>query len=226
MKKLLFLFAALAFATCSNDEPTPINKGKLDPNAFVRIEGAQGVKSRSAESTDDYSALDIAKYGATMQFTSEWDTQAGQASEKVKEYQSQKGFMMQRDTISENPALLMFGTDIITSSGHLLKDFLYAHDVVITGIRYKGRLTTYNDQMAVNPNDDYKNSLAHAIQRDGVVDTIAYLPNSIMRVAQEKIERAFNDSNYTEVYKLFHETFKFKPITGAKWRELKAKGLN
>lgn len=227
MKKFIYiLLATVAFTACNSDEPAPINKGKLDPNAFIRIEAQKGVKSRSAESTDDYSALDIAKYGATMQFTSEWDTQAGQASEKVKEYQSQKGFMMQRDTISENPALLMFGTDIITSSGHLLKDFLYAHNVVITGIRYKGRLTTYNDQMAVDPNDDPKNSLAYAISKEGVLDTIAYLPNSIMREAQDKIERAFNDSNYTEVYKLFHETFKFKPITGAKWRELKAKGLN
>ena len=222
MKKFFYLIlAAVAFTACNNDEPAPINKGRLDPNAFVRIEGAQGVKSRSAESTDDYSALDIAKYGATMAFYSEWD-----GTKKVKELQLAKGFMMQRDTVSESPALLMFGTDIIASDGTFHKTFLFARDVVITGIRYKGRLTTYNDQMAVNPNDDPKNSLAYAISKEGVLDTIAYLPNSIMREAQDKIERAFNDSNYTEVYKLFHETFKFKPITGAKWRELKAKGLN
>ena len=101
MKKLIFLFAALALAACSSDEPAPINKGKLDPNAFVRIEAQKGVKSRSAESTDDYSALDIAKYGATMQFYTEW-----RGTTKVKEEQSNKGFMMQRDTTSENPALL------------------------------------------------------------------------------------------------------------------------
>jgi hypothetical protein len=47
-----------------------------------------------------------------------------------------------------------------------------------------------------------------------------------MREAQGKIEKAFNDSNYTEVYRLFHETFRFRPITGQKWRELKAQGLN
>lgn len=216
-----FYFAALAFVACSSDEPAPINKGRLDPNAFVRIEAQKGIKSRSAESTDDYSALDIAKYGATMAFYTEW-----QGSKHVKEFQTQKGFMMQRDTTSENPALLMFGTDIIGTYGEFQKDFLYARDIVITAVRYKGRMTTYNDRMHYDPNDDFKNSLAAAIQREGVVDTIAYLPTSVMREAQIKIEKAFNDSNYTEVYRLFNEAFRFKPITAKKWRELKAKGLN
>ena len=220
MKKLIFLFAALALAACSSDEPAPINKGKLDPNAFVRIEAQKGIKSRSAESTDDYSALDIARYGATMAFYSEWE-----GTKKVREYQTQKGFAMQRDTTSENPALLMFGTDIIGSTGGFQKDFLYARDVVITAVRYKGRLTTYNDRHSYDPND-YPNSLAAAIQKEGVVDTIAYLPTSVMREAQIKIEKAFNDSNYTEVYRLFNEAFRFKPITARKWRELKAQGLN
>lgn len=220
MKKFIFFFAALALAACSSDEPAPINKGKLDPNAFVRIEAQKGVKSRSAESTDDYSALDIAKYGATMQFYTEW-----RGTTKVKEEQSNKGFMMQRDTTSENPALLMFGTDIIGTYGEFQKDFLYARDIVITAVRYKGRLTTYNDQHSYDPND-YPNSLAAAIQKEGVGDTIAYLPTSVMREAQIKIEKAFADSNYTEVYKLFNEAFRFKPITAKKWKELKAQGLN
>ena len=68
MKKLLFLFAALAFAACSSDEPE-IKKpnGKLDPSAFIRIEAQKGIKSRSKESTDDYSALDIARFGLAME---------------------------------------------------------------------------------------------------------------------------------------------------------------
>lgn len=223
MKKFIYiLLAAVAFTACSSDEPE-IKKpnGKLDPSAFVRIEAERGVKSRSAESSDDYTALDIARYGATMQFYSEWD-----GANKVKEQRLEKGFAMQRDTTSARPALLMFGTDIISDHGTLHKTFLYAQDVVITAIRYKGRLTTYNDQMHYDPNGDYKHSLAHAIQKEGVVDTIAYLPASVMREAQVKIEKAFSDSNYTEVYRLFNEAFRFKPITAKKWRELKAKGLN
>ena len=220
MKKLLYLLvAAVAFTACSSDEPAPINKGRLDPNAFVRIEAQKGVKSRSKESTDDYSALDIARFGMAMEYRSEWS-----GLEKVKEYQSQKTFLNQRDTISDNPALLMFGTDIINSSGRFNKSFLFARDVVIFGLRYQGKLTTYGDRQAED--DDPEKDLGMLIGKYGVKDTIAYIPNAVMREAQGKVEKAFNDGNYTEVYKLFHETFRFRPITGKKWRELKAQGLN
>ena len=219
MKKFIFFFAALALAACSSDEPAPINKGKLDPNAFVRIEAQKGVKSRSAESTDDYSALDIARFGMAMEYRSEWS-----GLEKVKEYQSQKTFLNQRDTISDSPALLMFGTDIINSEGRFNKSFLFARDVVIFGKRYQGKLTTYGDRQSYG--DDFENSLGYLIGKQGVKDTIAYIPNAVMREAQGRIEKAYNEGNYTEVYKLFHETFRFRPITGRKWRELKAQGLN
>ena len=214
-----FFFAALAFTACSSDEPAPINKGRLDPSAFVRIEAQKGVKSRSKESTDDYSALDIARFGMAMEYRSEWS-----GLEKVKEYQSQKTFLNQRDTLSANPALLMFGTDIINSEGRFNKSFLFARDVVIFGLRYQGKLTTYGDRQVEN--DDPEKDLGMLIGKYGVKDTIAYIPNSVMREAQGRIEKAYNEGNYTEVYKLFHETFRFRPITGKKWRELKAQGLN
>ena len=220
MKKFIYIiFAALAFAACSSDEPAPINKGKLDPNAFVRIEAQKGIKSRSKESTDDYSALDIARFGMAMEYRSEWS-----GLEKVKEYQSQKTFLNQRDTISDNPALLMFGTDIIDSEGRFNKSFLFGRDVVIFGLRYQGKLTTYGDRQSYG--DDFENSLGYLIGKQGVKDTIAYIPNAVMREAQGRIEKAYNEGNYTEVYRLFHETFRFRPITGKKWRELKAQGLN
>lgn len=214
-----FFFAALALAACSSDEPAPINKGRLDPSAFVRIEAQKGVKSRSAESTDDYSALDIARFGMAMEFHTEW-----KGLEKIKELQLQKTFLNQRDTISDNPALLMFGTDIIDSEGRFNKSFLFARDVVIFGKRYQGKLTTYGDRQSYG--DDFENSLGYLIGKQGVKDTIAYIPNAVMREAQGRIEKAYNEGNYTEVYKLFHETFRFRPITGRKWRELKAQGLN
>ena len=214
-----FFFAALAFTACSSDEPAPINKGRLDPSAFVRIEAQKGVKSRSKESTDDYSALDIARFGMAMEFHTEW-----KGLEKIKELQLQKTFLNQRDTLSANPALLMFGTDIIDSEGRFNKSFLFARDVVIFGKRYQGKLTTYGDRQSYG--DDFENSLGYLIGKQGTKDTIAYIPNSVMREAQGRIEKAYNEGNYTEVYKLFHETFRFRPITGRKWRELKAQGLN
>ena len=44
-------------------------------------------------------------------------------------------------------------------------------------------------------------------------DTIAYIPNSVIENARNKIEVAFSDENYTEVYRLFDEAFTFLPIS-------------
>ena len=44
-------------------------------------------------------------------------------------------------------------------------------------------------------------------------DTIAFVPDSLIINARDKIEIAFNDSNYTEVYRLFNNAFTFYPIS-------------
>lgn len=43
-------------------------------------------------------------------------------------------------------------------------------------------------------------------------DTIAYVPQSVINNARTLIEAAYNDNNYTEVYRLFDEVFTFLPI--------------
>lgn len=58
------------------------------------------------------------------------------------------------------------------------------------------------------------------------VDTIAYIPNSIMRETEKQITNAYNASDYATCYRLFEEAFVFTPITGAEWLELKAEGKN
>jgi len=45
------------------------------------------------------------------------------------------------------------------------------------------------------------------------LDTIGYIPQSVIDSARISIESAFADSNYVEVYKLFNEAFTFRPIT-------------
>lgn len=44
-------------------------------------------------------------------------------------------------------------------------------------------------------------------------DTIACVPDSVINKARPLIEAAYNDSNYTEVYRLFNEVFTFIPLT-------------
>ena len=43
-------------------------------------------------------------------------------------------------------------------------------------------------------------------------DTLAYIPDEIINAARIKIEEAFNNENYDEVYDLFNTAFTFLPI--------------
>lgn len=105
----------------------------------------------------------------------------------------------QRDTV--NVRLLMWGTDIIDQSGKYSPDFIEGHDFIL---RKDIDLTSYIR----------------------VYDTIAYIPNSVITEARAKIQAAFADSNFVEVYRLFDVAFTFTPITGAEWRTLKKAGQN
>lgn len=102
----------------------------------------------------------------------------------------------QRDFI--NNRLLMYGTDIIAQDGSYENGFIKGEDMVL--IRGVG-----------NP-----------IR----VDTIAYIPNAVLRTADAAIRSAYDKQDYTTCYQLFDKAFTFIPITGAEWRELKARNAN
>lgn len=103
----------------------------------------------------------------------------------------------QRDTIT--PMLKMWGTDIIAQDGTLTPDFIESTNCVLVRIF----------------NLDKPNQ---------VIDTIAYIPNSVLRDAETKVKDAFSKSDFTTCYQLFNTAFTFIPITGPEWRALQAKG--
>lgn len=105
----------------------------------------------------------------------------------------------QRDTV--NVKLMMWGTDIIDQYGKYTGDFIEGTDFVF--------------RVDVDLN-----------ARPPVYDTIAYIPNSVITEARTKIQTAFADSNFVEVYRLFDVAFTFTPITAAEWRALKKAGQN
>lgn len=105
----------------------------------------------------------------------------------------------QRDTV--NVRLMMWGTDIIDQDGKYTGEFIEGKDFV---------LRVDKDLVA----------------RPAIYDTIAFIPNSVITEARTKIQAAFADSNYTEVYRLFDVAFTFTPITGHEWRALRAAGQN
>lgn len=203
MKNLLyFMFAAVVFSACGSDDVEVVKKsnGKLDPSAMVRIEADKGVRLRSSETEVQYTE-DGEPLLSALEITKQGVAMAFHsfyASGKPYDHYTSRGFGdWMRDTISPSPALLMFSTDIIDQQGKLYKTFIYAEDVVVVRVLY-------------NPERE---------------DTIAYIPNAVLKAAREKIETAYNDSNYTEVYRLFNEAYKFRPTTGKQWRKLKEKGL-
>lgn len=108
---------------------------------------------------------------------------------------------MGRDTVSTTPAFIRYGTDIITNDGfgkpYLVPDFIYAYDCVIEIFR---------------SNHD--------------IDTIAYIPNKCFRDAELAIKTALEAKDTASVYGIFQNAFKFIPITGTEYKELKKKGLN
>ena len=107
-----------------------------------------------------------------------------------------RGFApLQRDTAI--PCLKMWGSDIIDQEGLYHTKFIESSDCILIHIY-------------------------HSDLPDQRIDTIAYIPNSVLSNAKDKIRAAFDAQNYTKCYALFDSAFVFIPITGEEWRELKA----
>lgn len=110
-----------------------------------------------------------------------------------------RGFGQQQRDL-ENMRLLMFGTDIIDQGGHYSPMFIEGEDMLLVYIVENITMTT--------------------------IDTVAYIPNSVLRKTQVEIKAAYDAGDYTTCYSLFDKAFTFIPITGAEWLALKAKGEN
>lgn len=102
-----------------------------------------------------------------------------------------------------NNRLLLFATDVINEDGSLKLDFIEGSDFILY------------EQYWVGGTDGYMKK-----------DTIAYLQNSEVRAAEIAIKSAYSNKNYNECYRLMDDAFRFKPITGAEWRSLKAEDKN
>lgn len=112
----------------------------------------------------------------------------------------------QRDTVSTPPKLLMWATDVITLDGQLQTDWITATDVVF--VKYDSQYIGYDPS-----------TFSHC-------DTIAYIPNSVLRIAETAIRSAYSAKDIDACYTLFNNAYTFTPITGAEWRQLKAAGQN
>ncbi|MEG2336246.1 MAG: hypothetical protein RSC04_00715, partial [Bacteroidales bacterium] len=57
-------------------------------------------------------------------------------------------------------------------------------------------------------------------------DTIAYIPNSVMRNGKKQVKEALARKDYNECYRIFNDFYKFIPITGKEYMELVRQGKN
>jgi hypothetical protein len=195
MKRItLFLILAVTILAtgCKRDEPKVF---RLDPNATVKIKpaptvqkSAQFVKSNS----EHLSPLEVVKQTTTLIFHNSMIS-------------SSPIYMIWtdnlKDTVSYEPALLRYASDIIydkTGYGNygLQTDFIYGSNMVLC----KGQHPIY--------------------------DTIAYIPNSNIVNARTIILSALEAKDTASVYGVFNDAFKFVPITGSEYKELQKKGLN
>ena len=53
---------------------------------------------------------------------------------------------------------------------------------------------------------------------------IAYIPNKVMEEAWEKIQKAYKEGRYDDVYRIFQNAYQATPITEAEYLKLKAAG--
>lgn len=124
MKKILFLLVGLLLISC-NPEDVPETKGKLDPNAMIVIKPAKGVQLRST--VTGLTALEVVENAVNIKWQSNWfDNRYWEDAKDIS-----RTFIEEHKDY-EKPALLMWGTDIITQEGDFYKDFIYGYNVVIT----------------------------------------------------------------------------------------------
>ncbi|OJV39331.1 MAG: hypothetical protein BGO29_07530 [Bacteroidales bacterium 36-12] len=197
MKHLFyFLFAALLFAGC---EKEPVAKEfKIDPMATINIKPAvNGWQKSPAMRVSSDNPLHLSALEIVKQTTEI------SLLDSTGVLWGRSFIKEQRDTISEPPKLLMWATDVISLDGNLQIGFL-------------GNWIEAIDVIFVHYNLDTPN----------LRDTIAYIPNSVLRNAETAIRDAYEAQDIEACYQLFNDAYTFTPITGAEWRALKANNQN
>ena len=211
---LFFLLISFSFLVSCSDKT---DSTQWDANSVVRINPAQGVQTRAGSDGIHLTAWEIARWGEDMTFLDSVNNSGG------------RGFApAQRDTSYTDPHLCMWGIDIIDQNGKWDGDFINGHDIVIR--RHFEELNVTDHNGTLSGDTIYEDPLTGRGTNGAIFsatlqyDTVAYIPNSVLLNAKGSIRAAYDRGDYATVYALFNKAFTFKPITGAEWRALKAKG--
>lgn len=191
-KAILLLLIVAAFCACNKDNDTftvdPMAKIKLIPD--LNAWNTDALRSAQSDTTH-LSAFEIVKQATAIQYYNKMGSDIDTTC-------TDRGFDEgQRDTLSSIPTLSMWATDIISSEGLYVPDFIESKNCILV---------------------HFDTTKPYGSPRD----TIAYIPNAVIRAAQIAIKEAYDIKDYVTVYKIFNEAFTFRPITGAEYRALKS----
>lgn len=195
IKKLLFLLIAVMTLASCKVKNTPDEPFIIDPSATVNIKpDMKGWAKSPAQRVKAENPLHLSPLEIVEQTTvvQYYNPNVMQGAEKWERTFDDE---LQRDLNPENPMLKMYATDIINDKGELVIDFVEGYNTILLHF-------------------DLKKSQAPR-------DTIGYIPNSTLRTAEIAIKKAFLDKDYDAVYELFHNAYKFLPITGSEYKALK-----
>ncbi len=191
--------------------------GQLDPDAKISVTGVRSL-TKGASDWADIPEDGIAHTGITdsLEFITKYACECQMSMPNG--LTPGRGFGFDDGTYYilrdlANNKLKFWGTDAISSAGSL-GDFVTTYtDMVVT-------VAKWEDGTAAMP-------LGFDMMRynDVIFDTVAYIPNSVVLDARAKITTAFDAGDYETCYRLFDDAYVFLPITGAKWRALKAAGI-
>lgn len=212
MKVILYsLLGCLLLIGCKKES------GKLDPDAKISVTGVRSL-TKGASDWADIPADGIAHTGITdsLEFITKyaWECQmrfqGGSPCGRAFGFMDDDYYIL-RD-LNENK-LKFWGTDAISAAGSLGNFITSYTDMVVV-------VAKWEDGTAAMP-------LGFDMMRynDAIFDTVAYIPNSVVLNARAKITTAFDAGDYETCYRLFDDAYVFLPITGAKWRALKAAGI-
>lgn len=201
--KQIFIVLVLFVVVASCDKE---DKQKLDP--LIKVTGVSTLPQLRSGEIDDSLAF-IVRYAWNWRAMSK---KIGHDAGRSFGLGGDEMWLMQRDTV--NNRLMLQDIDVIDVNqlGDFIVDFT---DIVLLGVKQPGEDKLIHAKDAWTVED-----LAKLIP-----DTIGYIPNRVILDAREKITKAFNADDYIECQRLFNEAYVFLPTTGAKWRAMKAAGI-
>lgn len=121
MKKLLFLLLLVATLVACKDDPEPF---RLDPDAMILL---RGDGNTAKEFVNGLTPLEIVEHAVNIK----WQSHYFGNDYYETPYDIARTFA-EADRDFETPALLMWGTDIISQEGEYYRDFIYGFNVYIT----------------------------------------------------------------------------------------------